>query len=349
MARVRPAAVTGAGRSPDIDPLVCESIIQRRDGRVVDGGEPFDVVTGDLRLPFLEGYSTVNTTSVKSSQLASPASCIARVVGLRSHVQWLRAANNSSSTATGVAAITHAAKSADGCVSIPYAPAECCGNTSALTVQSIHLASAMAAALAGSSSASAMVPLPHHDEMYKLHVVRSTMLAASGQNDVREICGGANTNHGRTTPSTSASTSTTPAFTAHCCARGTGSIACDWSMPNCRSCALARDPISNGSNAKYSNPTPRIGNSLARSGLRRPATVRPVQMGAYTATMAKVICCSRSSFFASIQSGGRIGLGSVGVNHRGRRSSSRPPSVSCRRMNDRADRTAPAAAKIHMA
>src|SRR6266849_2378542 len=179
----------------------------------------------------------------------------------------------------------------------------------------------MAAALAGSSSASAIIPLPHHDEMYRLHVVRSTMVAASGQNAVREICGGANTNHGRTTPSTSARTSTTLAFTTHCLARGTGSIACDWSMPKCRSCALARDPTSSGSSAKYSMPTPRIGNSLAKSTLSRPATVRPVHMSAYTATMAKVICCRRSSFFASIQSGGRVGLASVTVHHRGSRSS----------------------------
>ena len=53
------------------------------------------------------GYSTVATTSVKSSQLASPATCIARVFGFRSDVQWLRAANNSSSAARGEAAITH--------------------------------------------------------------------------------------------------------------------------------------------------------------------------------------------------------------------------------------------------
>ena len=72
-------------------------------------------------------------------------------------------------------------------------------------------------------------------------------------------------------------------------------------------------------------------------------------MRAYKATMAKVICCRRSSFFASIHSGGRVGLASVTVNHRGRRRSSRPPSVSCRCMNARADRTAPAAAKIHIA
>jgi len=72
-----------------------------------------------VRLRLLKGYSNVATTSVKSSHPASPATCTARVFALRSDVQWLRAANNSSGTAKGVAAITHSVKTADGCVSAP--------------------------------------------------------------------------------------------------------------------------------------------------------------------------------------------------------------------------------------
>src|SRR5438067_9824523 len=72
-----------------------------------------DLVISDCWLRLLEGYSTVNTTSVKSSQLASQATCTARVFGFRSDVQWLRAANSSSSTARGVAAITHDVKTTD--------------------------------------------------------------------------------------------------------------------------------------------------------------------------------------------------------------------------------------------
>src|SRR5439155_8331332 len=118
--------VTSPMRSPSASVIDCDGprdagVQTRRPGSRAQFARIADLVISDCCVRLLEGYSTVATTSVKSSQLASQATCTASVFGLRSDVQWLRAANNSSSTARGVAAITHGVKTANGWVSTPYA------------------------------------------------------------------------------------------------------------------------------------------------------------------------------------------------------------------------------------